>query len=63
MPRPSGTCNGMPCYTAADRDEIAAEIADLNAEKTDLNAQITVINQDLAALEHEQGDAMRNKCP
>lgn len=63
MARPSGTCNGQPCYTAQDRAEIEAEIANLNAEKTDLLAQIDVINTDLVPLEHELGDAVRNACP
>lgn len=63
MARPSGECNGQPCFTAGDRAEIEAEIAVLNAEKTGLNAEIEAINQQLVPLEHELGDAMRNACP
>lgn len=63
MARPSGTCNGQPCYTPGDIAEIEAEIAVLNAEKVVLNAEIEVINQSLVPLEHELGDAVRNACP
>lgn len=62
---PSGTCGDPPqaCFTPADLASYAAAIASKNSEKDDLEAQIAVIDQDLAALEHEQGDAVRNSCP
>lgn len=63
MSRPSGTCNGQPCYTAADKAEIAAEKADKEAEAADLQAQLELVNDEIAALSHEAMTANANSCP
>lgn len=75
--RPSGTCNGAPCYSAADHAAIAAEKAVAEAELIDLNAQVTVAAATLStktaardakatqvtALTTEQNYANTNSCP
>lgn len=70
MARPSGMCNDVPCYTAADIAEIDAELANAQAEKTDLEAQRTDIDNQISAkditiqqLQMEKSDAQTNACP
>jgi len=63
MARPSGTCNGQPCYTAADKAEIDAEIVVLESELIVVQAEVTAINQQLATLSHERMQANANSCP
>lgn len=63
MARPSGTCSGQSCFTAADKAAIDAEIAVLEAEKVVVQAELTAINDQLAALSHERMQANANSCP
>lgn len=63
MARPSGTCNGQNCYTAADLAEINAELANAIAERDDLLAQAAVWGTTIGQLEQEQRAATMNACP
>lgn len=53
MPRPSGTCNGQPCYTPGDKAEIAAEKDDREAEREVLQNALTTKDGQIQALEDE----------
>lgn len=53
MARPSGTCNGQPCYTPADRAEIVAEKVVRQAELDVLNAAVTAKSGQITALDTE----------
>lgn len=60
---PTGTCNGQPCWTAADR-------AQAQAEYTDSQAVRGVAEEDLAAAQSAEQqaymrcmEANQNQCP
>lgn len=77
MTRPSGSCEGQPCYTDEDEAEIAAELTVANGELTVLNGQLTVLQAGVTAkqmeimqkqtqimeLQDEQMTAITNHCP
>lgn len=63
MARPSGTCNGQPCFTAGDKSAIDAEMTVLEAELEIVQAELAAINQQIAVLSMERMQANANSCP
>ena len=62
MSRPSGVCNGMPCYTDQDRTDIDAEIVLKTAEVAVDTAKLTLSQAELSQLQTEKVAAQTNSC-
>ena len=62
MSRPSGVCEGQPCYTDQDREDIDAEITLKAAEVAVDSAQLTLSTAELAQLQAEKSTAESNQC-
>jgi cob(I)alamin adenosyltransferase len=63
MARPSGECEGQPCYTQGDIDEINAEITVCQAERTVLQQDLDAKDQQIMDLQNELATAQMNACP
>lgn len=59
---PSGNCEGNPCYTQEDRDNIAAGLTVLQAQIIVAQAQLQVLQTELMTLQQIQMDAQMNQC-
>jgi hypothetical protein len=62
MERPSGECEGQPCYTVGDRAAINAEIAVCQAELIVLQAEANAKMAALMVLQMEKMDALMSPC-
>lgn len=63
MARPSGTCEGHPCYTVADKQAIDAELLVAQAELIVAQQDLATAQSAVYALQMEKMQAQYNSCP
>lgn len=62
MTRPSGICEGNPCYTTGDIEEIETELAVAQAAHSEAEALAETAQQLVTTLEEELNTANGNAC-